>query len=71
MFVFQSLAEVRQQTEQWLKVYKEERPHESMGRPTPRGIFVKPNVGVERGQREELKENRGRSDSQPLAGTLN
>ena len=31
MFVFQSLEEVREQTEQWLKEYNEERPHESVG----------------------------------------
>ena len=31
MFVFQSLAEVRQQTGQWLEEYNEERPHESLG----------------------------------------
>jgi putative transposase len=30
MFVFQSLSEVREQTEQWLKEYNEERPHESL-----------------------------------------
>jgi putative transposase len=36
MFVFQSLAEVREQTEKWLKEYNEERPHESLGHLTPR-----------------------------------
>ena len=30
MFVFQSLSEVREQTERWLKEYNEERPHESL-----------------------------------------
>jgi putative transposase len=28
MFVFQSLSEVREQTEKWLTEYNEERPHE-------------------------------------------
>jgi len=36
MFVFQSLEEVREQTEKWLKEYNEERPHESLGHLTPR-----------------------------------
>ena len=36
MFVFQSLAEVREHTEKWLKEYNEERPHESLGHLTPR-----------------------------------
>ena len=31
MFVFQSLLEVREQTELWLKEYNEERPHKSLG----------------------------------------
>jgi hypothetical protein len=43
MFVFQSLAEVRQQTEQWLKEYKEERPHESLGHLTPREYLLTQN----------------------------
>ena len=36
MFVFQSLDEVREQTENWLKEYNEERPHEALGHLTPR-----------------------------------
>ena len=36
MFVFQSLDEVREQTEKWLKEYNEERPHEALGHLTPR-----------------------------------
>ena len=36
MFVFQSLYEVREQTEKWLKEYNEERPQESLGHLTPR-----------------------------------
>jgi putative transposase len=35
MFVFQRLAEVREQTEKWLNEYNEERPHESLGHLTP------------------------------------
>ena len=31
MFVFQTLYEVREQTEKWLQQYNEERPHESLG----------------------------------------
>jgi hypothetical protein len=30
MFVFQTLDEVREQTEPWLKKYNEERPHKSL-----------------------------------------
>ena len=35
LFVFQSLHEVREQTEKWIKEYNEERPHESLGHLTP------------------------------------
>ena len=45
MFVFQSLYEVREQTEKWLKEYNEERPHESLGHLTPRELFVNPKTG--------------------------
>ena len=44
MFVFQSLSEVREQTELWLKEYNEERPHKSLGHLTPRE-FVNPKTG--------------------------
>jgi putative transposase len=40
MFVFQRLAEVREQTEKWLKEYNEERPHESLGHLTPREYLL-------------------------------
>lgn len=45
MFVFQSLYEVREQTEKWLKEYNEERPHESLGL-TPREYLLtqKPEI---------------------------
>jgi putative transposase len=40
MFVFQSLEEVRQQTEIWFKEYNEERPHGSLGDMTPREYLL-------------------------------
>jgi len=45
MFVFQSLREVREQTEKWLKEYNEERPHESLGHLPPENILTqKPEI---------------------------
>jgi putative transposase len=40
MYVFQSLNEVREQTEKWIKEYNEERPHDALGDLTPRDFFV-------------------------------
>ncbi len=40
MFVFQSLEEVREQTELWFKEYNEERPHGSLGDLTPREYLL-------------------------------
>jgi putative transposase len=40
MFVFQSLSEVREQTEKWLREYNEERAHESLGNMTPREYLL-------------------------------
>ena len=40
MFVFQSLDEVRKQTEKWLREYNEERPHEALGHLTPREYLL-------------------------------
>ena len=40
MYVFQSLQEVREQTEKWLREYNEERPHESLGHLTPREYLL-------------------------------
>ena len=44
MFVFQSLREVGEQTEKWLKEYNEERPHESLGHLPPRE-YLNPKTG--------------------------
>ena len=46
MFVFQSLSEVREQTERWLKEYNEERPHDSLRDLTPREFLLtqKPEI---------------------------
>ena len=48
MFVFQSLDEVREQTELWLKEYNEERPHDSLGDMTPREFLLthKPEIST-------------------------
>ncbi len=48
MFVFQSLSEVREQTEKWLREFNEERPHESLGNMTPREYLLtqKPEVST-------------------------
>ena len=43
MYVFQSLDEVREQTERWLKEYNEERPHEALGNLTPREYLLTKN----------------------------
>lgn len=48
MFVFQSLDDVREQTEKWLQEYNEEPPHESLGNLTPREYLFtqKPEVST-------------------------
>jgi putative transposase len=46
MFVFQTLNEVREQTETWLKEYNEERPHDSLGDMTPREFLLTQNPDV-------------------------
>lgn len=35
MYVFESLSQVRAETERWLRIYNEERPHDSLGKLTP------------------------------------
>jgi len=48
MFVFQTLDEVREQTEMWLTEYNEERPHDSLGDMTPREYLLtqKPEIST-------------------------
>lgn len=45
MYIFQSLAEVREQTENWLREYNEERPHEALGNMTPREFLLTTQPG--------------------------
>ena len=40
MYVFTTLNEVREQTENWLKEYNEERPHDALGDMTPREFLL-------------------------------
>ena len=40
MYVFQTLDEVREQTEMWLREYNEERPHDALGDMTPREYLL-------------------------------
>jgi putative transposase len=40
MYVFRTLEEVREQTENWIREYNEERPHESLGNLTPREYLL-------------------------------
>jgi len=56
--MYQSLAEVREQTEKWLKEYNEERPHESLGDMTPREYLLTQNpksLVISRPTREAYK----------------
>ena len=48
MYVFQTLNEVREQTETWIKEYNEERPHESLRDLTPREFLLtqKPEIST-------------------------
>jgi Integrase core domain len=48
MFLFQSLDEVRKQTEKWLQEYTEKRPHDSLGDMTPREYLLthKPEISA-------------------------
>jgi putative transposase len=39
-FVFNTLSEVRERTEQWMREYNEERPHESLGDLTPKEYLL-------------------------------
>jgi putative transposase len=40
MYVFQTLNEVREQTEKWLQEYNQERPHDSLGDLSPREFLL-------------------------------
>ena len=48
MYVFQTLNEVREQTEKWIKEYNEERPHKSLRDLTPREFLLtqKPEIST-------------------------
>ena len=48
MYVFQTLNEVREQTEKWLKEYNEDRPHDALGDLTPREFLLtqKPEIST-------------------------
>jgi putative transposase len=49
MYLFQSLSEVREQIDKWIKEYNEERPHESLGDLTPREFLSpKPEISTHR-----------------------
>lgn len=41
MYIFQTLAEVKMETERWLEEYNAERPHEALGNLTPREYLSK------------------------------
>jgi len=45
MYVFQTLNEVREQTEMWLKEYNEERPHDALGDNDAQRISFNPKTG--------------------------
>lgn len=46
MYVFQTLNEVREQTEMWLREYNEERPHDALGDMTPREFLLTQNPEI-------------------------
>jgi putative transposase len=46
MYIFQALAEVREQADRWLKEYNEERPHEFLGNMTPREFLLTHNKSL-------------------------
>ena len=43
MYIFETLEEVRTETEKWLGVYNQQRPHESLGNLTPMEYLQKFN----------------------------
>ena len=50
-YVFESLEQVRLLTDDWLRTYNEERPHDSLGRVPPLTFLPRPNRPVESGYR--------------------
>jgi putative transposase len=54
MFVFQSLCEVREETEKWVKEYNEERPHQSLGHMTPREYLLTPRPEISTNDRTKI-----------------
>ena len=46
-YVFDSIEQVREVTETWLREYNEERPHDSLGRVPPLTFMPRPTVGRE------------------------
>jgi putative transposase len=46
MYIFQTLTEVKEQTERWLKEYNEERPHESLDNMTPREFLLSHSLEI-------------------------
>ena len=50
-YVFESIEQVQLLTDEWLKTYNEERPHDSLGRVPPLTFLPRPNRPVESGYR--------------------
>lgn len=46
MYIFQALAEVKEQTDRRLREYNEERPHESLGNKTPKEFLLGQNPEI-------------------------
>ena len=50
-YVFESIEQVQLLTDEWLRTYNEERPHDSLGRVPPLTFMPRPNRPVESGYR--------------------
>lgn len=50
-YVFESIEQVQLFTDEWLRTYNEERPHDSLGRVPPLTFMPRPNRPVESGYR--------------------